>query len=322
MQETTDLYQKETFLKANKKNILNTAAALLGGSALVWSMKSTGTNSEAIVDVTQPVDTDQNILLSNGFSLTPNEDIIIAKVSADCSFEDAFDQARVQTGPGGIFVWNDKVYNTYEKNEWNQLSLKQRQEFLKDCGYQVESDAENSVKNETKGTTNEPAATIQNEPIYIETFDKNGNSVISVDKDRDGVVDYILTTDGNGNNYLLVDSTNDNTLDSIYQFWPNSDSQPVLVHTFSPVLVSTNDMMLEKENQIEQFILAEYEKAEAIIKQQEQVEPIDEVSSTDNTEIVGDYDANDGTERSELTEDYSEESNYNGKMHEMDSSDF
>ena len=45
------------------------------------------------------------------------------------SFSDAFAQARAELGPGGVFEYNGKLYNTFYSSEWNNMSPQARAEF-------------------------------------------------------------------------------------------------------------------------------------------------------------------------------------------------
>ena len=47
------------------------------------------------------------------------------------SFTKKFSVARSNMGKGGIFEWNDKLYNTYYKEEWDKLPENERKEFMK-----------------------------------------------------------------------------------------------------------------------------------------------------------------------------------------------
>ena len=47
------------------------------------------------------------------------------------SFNKKFSVARSNMGKGGIFEWNDKLYNTYYKEEWDKLPENERKEFMK-----------------------------------------------------------------------------------------------------------------------------------------------------------------------------------------------
>lgn len=49
-------------------------------------------------------------------------DVEVAHVSEGASFTDAFNSARAQVGPGGVFRWHGGIYNTYTEDEWNAMS--------------------------------------------------------------------------------------------------------------------------------------------------------------------------------------------------------
>ncbi len=56
-------------------------------------------------------------------------DIPIAEVDNSLSFGSAFRAAREQVGPGGVFVWHGKVYNTFTAKEWASMSPAEHAEF-------------------------------------------------------------------------------------------------------------------------------------------------------------------------------------------------
>lgn len=60
--------------------------------------------------------------------LANDEGIRYAHVEAD-NFNDAYAQARAQVGPGGVFEYNGKIYSTYTKEEWNDMSATERNEY-------------------------------------------------------------------------------------------------------------------------------------------------------------------------------------------------
>lgn len=53
----------------------------------------------------------------------------VANVDDGLSFSEAFAQARAEVGPGGVFEWHGRLYNTYYANEWNSMSPAQRGGF-------------------------------------------------------------------------------------------------------------------------------------------------------------------------------------------------
>lgn len=50
-------------------------------------------------------------------------------VNDDMSFQEAFDTARAEVGPGGVFEWHDYIYNTRTEDEWDAMSQAERDEF-------------------------------------------------------------------------------------------------------------------------------------------------------------------------------------------------
>lgn len=53
----------------------------------------------------------------------------VAKPAYGSSFEQAFNEARAQVGPGGVFHWHGGIYNTYTKEEWDAMSDADKQAF-------------------------------------------------------------------------------------------------------------------------------------------------------------------------------------------------
>lgn len=53
----------------------------------------------------------------------------VAKIHNEMSFGEAFEAARAEVGPGGVFIWHGGIYNTYSADEWNAMTSEQRNEF-------------------------------------------------------------------------------------------------------------------------------------------------------------------------------------------------
>ena len=45
------------------------------------------------------------------------------------SFTDAFNSARAQVGPGGVFHWHGGIYSTYTTDEWDQMTAESRESY-------------------------------------------------------------------------------------------------------------------------------------------------------------------------------------------------
>ena len=63
---------------------------------------------------------------------TPVEKQIVdvPEPSEDLSFGQAFEAARAELGPGGVFRWHGNIYNTYTAEEWNAMSNHEQQQFV------------------------------------------------------------------------------------------------------------------------------------------------------------------------------------------------
>lgn len=53
----------------------------------------------------------------------------VAEVGSDLPFGEAFDIARAEVGPGGVFCWNGGVYSTFTAEEWDAMTPEERADF-------------------------------------------------------------------------------------------------------------------------------------------------------------------------------------------------
>lgn len=233
-----------------KKAILSTAAVLLGGGAVfaaihfddirdyaegndgVSPTDEVSSEAESSAGPAAAVTTVRHHAASavqNG-TITPNENIAIAsQIEEQMPFSEAYAAAREETGPGGIFSWHGQVYNTYTVEEWQGLSLGQRQEFLSHVGYRPSQGTPPTDQNApdsgqvTGGGTPEPPVT---EPDYIELM-INGRPALGIDDDYDGVADAIIFVDEDTDIVLaFMDVEGDNRIDTVIQF--DATSQQVI----------------------------------------------------------------------------------------------
>lgn len=58
-----------------------------------------------------------------------NASVKVAEVKGGLSFGDAFAQARAEVGPGGVFRWNGGIYGTYTKEEWDNMSVEDKNQY-------------------------------------------------------------------------------------------------------------------------------------------------------------------------------------------------
>lgn len=139
--------------------------------------------------------------------LATDEGIRVAQVDDDASFAEAFADARSQVGPGGVFEWQGKVYNTYYKEEWDAMSDTERSEFQHRIDYDDVSD-----NNNIYASAAETHTTSSSDGAPVEMIDDSGDSDVEVIVGEiDGMDAAIVSADGA--EMLLVDVDDDGTMD-------------------------------------------------------------------------------------------------------------
>lgn len=197
-------------LHASRLAGITTAALLLGGAT--WTLLAqTPDDSEPDPEPQPPVPGNGPVPVAGG-KLHLAAVSVAGEVHNDRPFGEAFAAARNEIGPGGVFVWKGSLFNTFTKEEWQDLSLQQRHEFLADVGYEPDS----LTPEQPSGSDKAPV-----EPIIIEGV-MNDQRVMGLDFDHDGVVDTLVLEGPDGFTYRVVDATGDEGLDVVYQIDPVS----------------------------------------------------------------------------------------------------
>ena len=149
-------------------------------------------------------------------------------ISDGMSFQEAFQAAREEVGPGGFFEHNGKLYNTYTQDEWNGMSPEMQQQYWSSIDQNVTSitdvdgsqadsigidtpvDSEGYGPGEEIQATEAEAASASDEVILEVDY------VGKLDLNKDGVAD-VLIVDANGNDLpdLVFDDDFDGVADRI-----------------------------------------------------------------------------------------------------------
>ncbi len=283
---------KQLNLSDKQKGAIALGTVMLGGAAFV----AMGQNSDGSVATpvtaspTTPADstavapkpelahgTTQPVA---GGTICPTEEVAIAdNVNNDMTFDQAFETARDEVGPGGMFSWNNNTYNTFYKEEWNGMSLDQKQDYLASVGYETTSSEEQMAENNEATTTtgdvavqnvdneqdeapavqptddDKPAATTK--PEVKETM-IDGKTAYAIDNDGDGVVDALVFLDSESDNPIaLIDTAGDNALDTVAVLDPTT-LEPIesaaMGQTFEIAMddieaINEEDTIIEDSNQ-------------------------------------------------------------------------
>ncbi|WP_435356142.1 hypothetical protein [Emticicia sp. SJ17W-69] len=279
-----------------KANAIITAGILSGGgvAAFTWGLAKDETHTAPVnptittdstsvnTDSTQVLQAALEVPVKDGI-IKPSENVCIAIVNDGMDFETAFNTARTEVGPGGVFSWNGNVYNTYYKEEWMSLSLEQRQDFLHDIGF--------SPINHLQNTNND--LSIVEEPTHFIETTLNGHRVVGVDVDNDGIIDSIVYATVDGTKIMIVDSHGNEALDTIITI-DSITNETIKVEAIENPEILTNlqfQTMIDEMNISDDFGKAIEDSVdyEGITSDDDNNEDNDEVE-VDNTNFVNDDD--------------------------------
>lgn len=161
---------------------------------------------------------------------------VATNITDDMSFKDAFAVAREEVGPGGVFEWHGKSYNTYTSEETNAMTVEQKHDFIASVGDTeiedhsistndvdiVKIDGGNSTipttSNESETTTTADTETTQTgehmmkeewvddgagNKVHIAHFLVNGEHIVKTDLDGDGNFDLSMARNEDGSVHMV-----------------------------------------------------------------------------------------------------------------------
>lgn len=114
-QRELNLFGKKQYSKYSILKKVAIAAAGIGISTAMMSFLSKGDGLPSSFNEDETPNTSEDIeSVSDTLPLS-------SKVLDEMNFKEAFSAARLELGAGGIFEWNNNIYNTYFKEEWQEM---------------------------------------------------------------------------------------------------------------------------------------------------------------------------------------------------------
>ena len=143
----------------------------------------------------------------------------------ELSFREAFDTARAEMGPGGVFRWHGNLYNTYTADEWQAMSDERKEELAQEVDPEISpedidtdvvtvSETADSLQTEANETSDpllseaseaeddsddvrvigQGEVTLENgRNVTVQELEVNGQRVAVIDVDQDGTADIAMT---------------------------------------------------------------------------------------------------------------------------------
>ena len=172
---------------------------------------------------------------TEGGSHTLENGLQVAEVDDSMSFSEAFNAAREEVGPGGVFHWHGGVYNTYSADEWSNMSVEERREFAEQVAPEVEptepvahttqaapaqpaaADVDVDVTDQPADDTDVVEVTVEDDvtPAATTTAEEADVQIVGVEEISfaDGTTGTIATASVEGHEVYLVDVDNNGVFD-------------------------------------------------------------------------------------------------------------
>jgi len=226
---------------------------LMGAGAIYADRAHAVTQSDVSTDTNEQPDSDI------GGNRMP-----VAEVDDSLSFSDAFDAARAEIGPGGVFEWHGGIYNTYTEDEWNNMQSEQREEFAQQVKPEVTPDVVPTPSDENPDIAI-PAVEDVETVNGVEEIETN-NDVTQADDD----VHIVGYGEIDGHQAVAFDTTNDGQADvAIIDINDNYE-------------LDNEDIIVDNEGH-----MATIEELQEDVTE-EQVEDASQMASMDNPEVAPD----------------------------------
>ena len=209
----------------------DTKVEIANGNVHVSSVQTTEDEQSSVIETqdhqTAPEPEDAIVVTATG--------VRVAQVDDNASFSQAFADARAQVGPGGVFEWHGRVYGTYYKDEWDNMTAEQKHEYQASIDYKdVISDesmaqhhndmAQHNVTHHESNvhhtschhqeTTAKPETVNDSQDVSSEDVDVQVLEVGQTDLNGDGIPENAAVLEVNGHEVLIVDIDQDGIADA------------------------------------------------------------------------------------------------------------
>lgn len=137
LSDTGAVLKAEPEVKSEPEPVATQAAATTQAEPEKVTVQAEPQNTVNTVatDKTEPIINPADSPSEQDVIVATDEGVRVAQVDDNKPFAEAFADARAQVGAGGVFEWHGKVYGTYYKNEWEQMSSEERADWQAKIDY-------------------------------------------------------------------------------------------------------------------------------------------------------------------------------------------
>lgn len=139
----------------------------------------------------------------------PDSPEVATGVRDEVPFIEAFNTARAEVGPAGLFAWRDTFYSTFTEKEWDLVPEDQKKHWLEGAEPIIHPGYEN--------LQSDPAAF---EPAFqhVIVAERGELTWTGIDRNGDGQVEVLMGRINGQSPMVLMDTDGDGILDTRYDF--------------------------------------------------------------------------------------------------------
>ena len=193
---------------------------------------------------------------------------VASNVDDSMSFSEAFESARAEVGPGGVFVWNGNVYSTYYEEEWDSMTDEQKEEFSDALHNTASSTAEDdstpeyannyheasNAEGEVQVVSDEMVETEDGQMVRVTGVVVDGHYGELYDYDHDGQPDAALidTNDDGSPDLAMVDENGDGYISEVevYSIDESGSNYNEVSNAEGEVQVVSDELVETEEGQV------------------------------------------------------------------------
>lgn len=234
---------------------IGAGAGLIAGSVFVSARYfSPILEKEPAPEAAAPPVTEEHINNHPGCYVSTSVDSKVLPVAdQNMNFDDVFAQQRSTQGPGGIFEYKGKAYNTFFKEEWERMTPEQKQDYYAAINDKLDPEASKILVSDADGNV----ATLsfgEQQVMQLEVLDENEDGIVdvaSIDINFDGKADYTFPVEsvvvhpeseaGTSTQNIIID-------DSDYHLTYGDDEIEPIHQDDLTLINEDNNPSLEKQN--------------------------------------------------------------------------
>ncbi len=154
----------------------------------------------------------------------PEEPPVAVGVSDSVTFMEAYNTARAEVGPGGLFAWRGTFYSTFTEAEWESVATDKQEVWLA---------AANPIIDPEPVPVNQVGD-------HVFVADKGLITWTGIDKNEDGAMDVLVARIDGQSPMVLMDTDGDGQLDTRFDYF--ADTQKTMMSPLAPFQMTQDDI--------------------------------------------------------------------------------